>query len=150
MLEQIKELPEPLQKQIFIRLGFTLVFFLLFILLLALGNNLYTVLPCIGLIAFCAANAWLLFCRAIRGEYVIFTGTCSETECTVIRRRTKSIYLQTDEYIVQVMIKQRLKRIPIGSTLEIYVASNTPVYEKEGRKMLYTYLAIKNKPTKLN
>lgn len=76
------------------------------------------------------------------GDYVVIRGHCLESTVTLLRRRTKSILMDADEHMVQVMLKQRLKRIPVGTELEIYVASNTQVYEKDGAELLHTYLAI--------
>lgn len=142
MIKNLKLIPEPLQRQVFIRLGFSIIFLLFFFLLLIMDNSLYTVLPCAALIAFCVIHAYLLSRRAARGGYVIISGICNEAVYTGLRRRTKSVYLQTEEYLVQIAIKQRLKRVPVGTVLDVYVADNTPVYEKDGAKLLYTYLAL--------
>lgn len=139
---QFAEIPEPLQRQVFVRLGFALVFLLLFILVLCMMFDWLTVVPFIGLTIYSIISAFLLFRRAVAGDYVIIRGFCLESTVTLLRRRTKSILVDADEHMVHVMMKQRLKRIPEGSELEIYVASNTQVYEKDGAKLLHTYLAI--------
>jgi len=139
---QFAEIPEPLQKQVLIRLGFALVFLLLFILVLCMMFDWLTVVPFIGLSIYSVISAFLLFRRAVMGGYVVIRGRCLESAVTLIRRRTKSILVDDGEHMVQVMMKQRLKRIPGGAELEIYVADNTQVYEKDGAKLLHTYLAI--------
>jgi len=139
---QFTEIPEPLQKQVLIRLGFALVFLLLFILVLCMMFDWLTVVPFIGLSIYSVISAFLLFRRAVMGGYVVIRGRCLESAVTLIRRRTKSILVDDGEHMVQVMMKQRLKRIPGGAELEIYVADNTQVYEKDGAKLLHTYLAI--------
>jgi|GEM_PF-369299 len=139
---QFATIPEPLQKQVFIRLGFALVFLLLFILVLCMMFDWLTVVPFIGLMIYSIISAFLLFRRSVVGDYVVIRGRCLESTVTLLRRRTKSILMDADEHMVQVMLKQRLKRIPVGTELEIYVASNTQVYEKDGAELLHTYLAI--------
>lgn len=139
---QFAAIPEPLQKQVFIRLGFTLIFLLLFILILCMMSDWLTAIPFAGLAVYSAVSAFLLFHRAAVGGYVVIRGRCLESAVTLVRRRTKSILMETEEHMVQMMMKQRLKRIPEGAVLEVYVASNTQVYEKDGAKLLHTYLAI--------
>lgn len=139
---QFTAIPEPLQKQVFIRLGFALVFLLLFILVLSMMFDWLTIVPFIGLTIYSVISAYLLFRRATAGDYVVIKGHCVESAVTIIRKRTKSLLVEAGEHMVQVMMKQRLKRIPKGAELEIYVASNTQVYEKEGTQLLHTYLAI--------
>lgn len=139
---QFAAIPKPLQKQVFVRLGFTLMFLLLFILVLCTMFDWLTAVPFAGLAVYSAISVFLLFHRAAVGDYVVIRGCCMESAVTLIRRRTKSILVETEEHMVQVMMKQRLKRIPEGAVLEVYVASNTQVYEKDGAKLLHTYLAI--------
>ncbi len=142
MFKHFKEIPLPLQKQILIRTAFAAIFLLLFTLLLCTGNDLYTVLPCIAMSVFCVINTFLLYRKAILNEYVVISGECTEVVLTAIRKRTKAIFLKTEEYIVQIMMKQRIHRVPVGTQLDLYVSNNTPVYEKNGAQLLHTYLAI--------
>ena len=139
---QFAALPEPLKKQILIRLGFSLGFFLLFILVLWAMFDWMAVVPVIGLSIFSIISAGILFSKAVAGDYVVIRGRCIEVTVTPIRKRSKSILIQTDEHIVQLMTKQRPKRIHKGVDLELYVAKNTHVYEKDGIQLLHTYLAI--------
>jgi len=118
---------------------------MLFITLLITINDLYTILPFIGLSVFCVIQALLLFFRAGGGGYVIIHGECKETILTTVRKRTKSIILDTEEHTVQIIVKQRLRRIPTGTVLDVYVAENTPVYEKDGIQLLHSYWAIDSK-----
>lgn len=135
-------LPEPLQRQVLIRLGFSMVFMLLFVLVLCMMFDWLTILPFFILSGFSLFSAYMLFRRAVAGDYVVIRGRCVESSVTLVRRRTKSILVEADEHMVQVMMKQRLKRIPDGTSLDIYVANNTQVYDKDGAKLLHSYLAI--------
>ena len=143
---QFTAIPEPLQKQIWFRLGLAMAFLLLFILVLATMADWMAAIPFIGLSVFGIASAGALFSQAVAGRYVVIQGQCIEAATTPIRKRCKSILVQTDRHVVQLMMKQRLKRVPVGVSLEIYVASNTQVYEKDGTQLLHTYLAINIRP----
>lgn len=135
-------LPEPLQKQIFVRLGFFFIFLVLFILVLCVMLDWMTVIPFIMLTIASLASAYTLYRRVVAGKYVVIHGRCVESVVTLLRKRTKSILVEADEHMVRVMMKQRLKRIPDGIILDVYVASDMHVYDKDGAKLLYSYFAI--------
>ena len=138
-------IPEPLQKQVYIRLGFTVIFLLLFVLVLSMGFDWLTVIPFIVLSLFSLYSAWHLFRSALKGEYVVIEGICVDANVTAIRKKTKSVILKTDEHTVQVMIRQRQKKIPKGVELAIYVAKKTQVFEKDGMMVLHSYIALEIK-----
>lgn len=142
---QYDAMPEPLQKQILIRLGFALAFFLLFILVLCMMFDWLTTIPFVAISLYSLMSAGALFIRTANKEYVVVRGRCVETEVTLIRKRSKSILIETEEHMVRVTLRQRLRRIPQGTYLEVYVANNAQVYERDGVKLLYTYLAVEYK-----
>ena len=135
-------MPEPLQKQTLIRLGLSVVSLILLVALIIFTRDVYLWIPCAGAALFFAAAAFLLFRRAILGEYVVVTGECSEVGVTAVRRRVKQLILQTDAGKVKVMLGSRLRKISAGTEVRVYVANNTPIYEQNGLQMLYSYLAM--------
>lgn len=140
--EQFSAIPEALQKQIGIRLIFALVFFLLFVLVLLLLVDWMSCIPFIVLTVYNGISTILLFQRAVVGGYVVILGRCLETTETPIRKRIKSVQLQTDEQIVRVTIHHRVRRIPPGTMIKVYVSNSTQVYDKDGIWLIPTYLAI--------
>ena len=146
--EQFAAIPEALQKQIWIRLGFALAFVLLFLFALVLLLDWMSAIPFIALTIYSVISAWILFRRVVAGDYVALEGHCIETTVTSVRKRTKSILLQTEEHAVRVMIRQRLKRISQGASIKLYVSSSTQVYDKDGVWLVPAYLAIEVKGEK--
>jgi len=144
---QYTAIPDPLKKQFLVRLGLAFVFLLLSAFVLWAMFDWLAVVPLICLAVFSAIRAYILFSQAVAGEYVIIRGRCAEVTVTPIRKRSKSILVQTDEHVVRLMMRQRPKRIPVGVDLEIYVAANTPVHEKDGADLIHTYLAIDRQST---
>ena len=142
MKERFKRLPYALQKQILLRFGVGLLFLLVSILVLAFYRDIYFFLPCFVFAIFFGINGVLLFKQADKGKYVVVEGICSDIERTPIRKRVKSIYMQTDADAVKLIVKQRVRQIAVGNTIRVYVADNTPVYEQEQCKLLCTYLCI--------
>ena len=137
-----RQIPDPLQKQILIRLGFGILFFILLIALLFTANDAFIWLPCAGICVYFSAAAVALFRRAALGDYIVISGVCQSLGLTAVRRRVKSIVLRTDEHTVQVMLHNRTRKIPVGTEIELYVTKNTPIYEKDGVQRLSTYLAL--------
>jgi len=140
--EQFTAIPDPLKKQVFIRLGLALMFLSVSILAIVSMFDWMAIIPLICLAIYSTFSAGALFSRAVARKYVVIQGRCTEAIVTPIRRRSKSVLVQTNEHMVRLMIKQRLRRILPGVELEIYVADNTQVYEKDGAKLLHAYLAI--------
>jgi hypothetical protein len=145
MRTAFKQIPGPLQTQIIIRLGLGALFFVLLIALQFMARDVTLWLPCAVAAVFFAASAFSLFRRAVSGEYVVVTGACSGVGLTVARRRAKHIILQTGEHTLQVTLKNRTRKISAGAVVNLYLAKNTPIYDKDGVQVLYTYLAMELK-----
>lgn len=142
MLQEFKRMPEPLQKQTLLRLGIGVLFLVLLIALVITAGDIYLWLPCAGAAVFSTAAAFLLFRRVVLGEYVVVSGECAEMGLTAVKRRTKYLILQTEDCKLKVMLRGRLRKVPDGSAVSLYIAKTTPIYEQNGLQMLYTYMAI--------
>ena len=142
MYQEFKRIPEPLQKQILIRLGFGALFLVISVVLVILMRDIYILLPFAGVFVICAASSFSLFRRALLDEYVVVSGECAEVGVTAIRRRTKYIVLHTDVCKLKVVLQGRRKKFQTGATVNLYVSQNTPIYEDGGLHLLYAYLAI--------
>jgi hypothetical protein len=145
MLAAFGKIPGPLQKQTLIRLGFGALFSVLLIVLLFTVRDVLLLLPCAGAAVLFVTAAITLFRRAARGAYTVVVGECREVGVTAAGRRAKHILLQTEEHTIRVALCGRMRKIPVGAAVNLYVADNTPVYEKDGVQMLYHYLAIEIK-----
>jgi hypothetical protein len=145
MMSVFKRIPAPLQRQTLTRLGFGAAFFVLTVILAFTVNDIYAWLPCAGATVFSAVTAVSLFRRAALGEYVAISGICLETGLSAVRRRARYILLQTEKHTVRATLHGNTKKIPTGSQICLYLAKNTPIYEKDGVKLLYIYLALEIK-----
>lgn len=137
--------PKAIRRQILLRLGFAAAFALIFFVLLATTTDLYAVLPAIAMFVFCGITAFRLFLRAAAKDYVVVHGQCEEVGKTLLRRRVKTIYIKTDSYTVQISPWHRPRRITPGAEIEIYLAPNTPVFERNGIQVIPSYLAMEVK-----
>ena len=147
MKAAFENIPAPLQKQTLIRLSFGVLFLLLLFVLLFVARDLYILLPCAGASIFFTVSALMLFRRAILGEYITVSGICKSVGVTPVKRRAKYLILQTGEHTIQVSLRSRLRTFSAGAAVDLYVAQDTPIYEKDGIQILYSYLAINIKYT---
>ena len=135
-------MPEPLQKQTLIRLGFGLLFLVLMAVLAIVMRDIYLCIPCAGAAIFNLIGAFLLFRKIVLDEYVVVGGKCAEVGLTTVKRRSKYLILQTDVCALKVMLHNRLRKIPVGASIQLYIAKNTPVFEQNGSQILYNYIAM--------
>lgn len=142
MLQEFKRLPEPLQRQILIRLGLALLSLVLFIPILLIMRDIYLCIPCAGVMIFYATSAFFLFRRAILGEYVVVSGECVEIVLTAVKRRAKYIMITTDVCNLKVVLHSRLRKIPNGAAIKLYIAKNAQIFEQNGAQVLYNYIAM--------
>ena len=142
MREKFEKFPPPLQKQIIMRCGATLVSLLLMVVSLLLEGNLYLSLSVLLFFAFYGFSALQLLYRAVTDQIVVIRGHCTGLEKTPMRRRIKTLYLWSDPHAVKIQIAGRLRNVDEGDIITVYTATGTPVYENEGYQQLSTYLAI--------
>ena len=142
MKQEFKQMPEPLQKQVFIRIGLGALSAVLFAAALIYTRDIFLTLPFAGIAVFFAAAAFALFRRVVLGEYVAVSGKCAEIGLTALKRRAKYIIMDTDVCKLKVILRSRMRKIPAGTEVKLYIAKNTPVYEQNGSQALYSYLAI--------
>ena len=142
IIEAFKLIPPPLQKQTVIRLGIGAVFVILLAALLITVRNTYFWLPCAAAAVFYITSAFMLFKLCISGAYVAVSGVCQEVGFTAVKKRMKYIILQAGDRKVQVSTHGRNKAIPAETPIVLFISKNTPVYERDGLYLIYSYLAI--------
>ena len=145
MRKVFEALPAAIQKQILLRGGFGVLFLIITIALVIISGDIYIILPAAVMLLFCLATAFLLFRRGVTKDYVVVRGVCEETGKTLLTRRIKTILIKTDQHTVQVSPWNRPRRITAGTRIDLYVATSTPVYEKDGVQVIPSYLAMEVK-----
>jgi membrane-bound ClpP family serine protease len=142
MLNEFKNIPEPLQKKILTHTGLGLVSILLSIFLFITLKDFHTGLPGILMFIFFIISAFVLFKKAVTNEYMVIRGQCSEIHVTAIKRHTKAIIINAEGKSIKILMKQRLKKFRQGMMIDVYVDENAPLYETGDGYILQTYLAI--------
>lgn len=142
MKEKFMRLPVPLRKQILLRCAGAGLGAAMLLIVLIYSRDWRFMVPCAAVAALCLGSAAFLFDRCVRRKYVVITGICTVIERTPIRRRIKSIYLQTEEHQVRLVGARPIRNLVEGDTLNLYVAENTPVYNMDGCNVICNYITL--------
>ena len=86
------------------------------------------------------------FPQPLQRLLLVHCGGCllSLTLLLTLRKRPKSLLLQTETGPLTVMLRQRCKRLKAGGKIDLYLTDSTPVDERDGQQTVYAYLAIEN------
>ena len=142
MKKLLKIVPEPLQKEILLRLiGCILGAFLLFVFAIVYKDWRFW-LPCDILSVMCLVSAGTLFFRCVLGSYVVVEGICTDIDKSLFRKRVKAIYIRNDQFSIKIVNAKRIRNLSIGDTVTVYVADNSAVYDVDGTKVICYYLAM--------
>ena len=140
-MKKLKSLPEPLQKQILMRLGLAAALFILGPASAAIWHDASMLL-----ILAAAAFFAVLGIRIAYRDYIIIKGICSDVDATIIRRRTKAIVFCTvmddKEIKLRIPLRQQFRKIAVGDALEVYVDAETQILDWDGEFRLQSYICI--------
>lgn len=142
MRERFGKMPQALQKQVLFRSGGSVLFWLLFIIILSSFRDIYLILPCLLLAGYLTGSSIWLFCQSVAGNYMHLQGECIRLETIGIRKKIRALHLALEQGIVKIPVRQRIRRLSEGDTVSIYVAEKTPVYERDGIYIIGSYYAM--------
>ena len=142
MVSALRQIPQPLRKQILLKLGYSLIFLFMLFVMLFITRDLYLLLPCAAASVFFSAATLTMFKRSVLGDYLVIRGEYQNSGHTAVKRRIKYITMKIGGQTLRVTLHGRLKNVPGGSVIELYLRKDTPVYESDGAQILYQYIAI--------
>lgn len=137
---KFKDLPTTLQRQIAQRMGLGIVVLALFEIIWAATDALCLAIPGLALAGYLLGSGGLLLCRCVRGEYICLTGAVKEVITSGLRKKSKFLLINTKQGLLQLPLGK--KPFPVGSSVILYLAANTPVYEHDSVFKIYTYFAL--------
>ncbi|QQR29589.1 hypothetical protein I5Q82_16360 [Acutalibacter muris] len=108
----------------------------LFIIIWILMGDITLAIPCATLGAYLLVSS----CMLVHRNFLCITGTVKEVVMTGIRKLPKYLLLETEEGIIRLPANR--KPFPAGSSVTLYLATNTPVYEQDGILKIFSYLAL--------
>ena len=140
-MKKLKSLPEPLQKQILLRLSLAAALFILGLASAVIWRDINMLLIVAVAVLFAALGI-----RIAYRDYIVINGICDDVNETVIRRRTKAIVLNTEIegkcVKLRIPLRQQFRKITIGDALMIYVDAATQIIDCDGEYRLQSYIAI--------
>lgn len=142
MKEKWTEMPKALQRQVLFRIGGGGLFLLVLLLIMESYRDFYLLLPCILCMFWLLGSALWLFLQAAEGNYMRLQGTCVHIDTAGVRKRVRAVHLTMEQGTVKVPVRYRISRLSEGDTVAVYVAENTPVYERHGIYIIGNYYAM--------
>ncbi len=145
MKKKYRDIPEILKREIWLRLVGGMFFLVLFFIIQLQYKDVSFSFPCLFLgILLLVNGCWLLYC-CIREDYLCVQGTCGQVETSGIRKRVKSVCIDTERKRVRVSVHRKTGRLARGNQVTLYLAKRTPVYEWDGSCMVGSYYALEAK-----
>lgn len=136
MREKFKAIPNPLQKQILIRLVGCAVGIAALIVLLINGGRWQLFFPAVIITIYFLLSAINLFVLCSEGRYVELHGTCKAIERSVVRKRVKALHIESDGKSIKLIPHQNTGPVSEGDSLIIYLADTASVYEVDNDLVL--------------
>lgn len=142
MKKKYRDIPEILKREIWLRLVGGMFFLVLFFIIQLQYKDVNFSFPCLFLgILLLVNGCWLLYC-CIREDYLCVQGTCGQVETSGIRKRVKSVCIDTERERVRVSVHRKTGRLARGNQITLYLSKRTSVYEWDGSYMVCSYYAL--------
>ena len=141
LIQRIQSLPEPLQRQILLRLALATVLFVFGLISAVIWRDA-SMLVIVAVAVFFAA----LGIRIAYRDCIVIHGICVDVDASIIQRRKKAIVLQTKmkgkEANLRIPLRQQFRKIAAGDALEVYIDAAAQIHEWDGEFRLQGYIAI--------
>lgn len=142
MKELFAHLPPAIRRQMAVRSGVAMIFFILFFAIWIGTGELSFALPCLILAVFLFVNTAMMFYNIINGNYVCIHGICTSIERTGIRKRVKYITIAPDGKSVMIPIRHKVPGLVQGCGVTVFMSDKTPVYERDGGYVIDSYYTL--------
>lgn len=135
------QIPVPLQAQILLRLA-------LAVCALIAGNVLLIfftgaiAMPFFLLAILAVISGGYLCHTAVRGHYLVLSGTVLHVEHTAVLHRPKAVLIEAEGRALRVTLRSRCGAPSVGGRISFYVHDSTPIYEWREMHLLSSYLAV--------
>ena len=140
--ENFKKIPEPLQKEILKRIGYSTLVIAVSLILILTTNDWILCVPCLFISLYLCVTAITLYINSVNGKIICITGICVEIERSRLKRNGKSVSLDVDGKCVKLPFKRRIKGIQEGSTVSVYMNEKTKVYNNQFGFVLCDYYIL--------
>lgn len=105
-----------------------------------LGDVIFA-LPCAVIACFFITSFLLLRHRILHDRIISIAGICTAIDRTVVKKRIKSICLQTENETYRIMV-HRWVMVEIWDEITVYVPREGATFESNGMKVICDFYAI--------
>lgn len=142
MRKDLKMLPKVLKKNICCKLGLGLGFLAFFVLTCFFIKPLAIALAPGGFAAFTLSDAIIMMIRCSDKNYVVVSGVCTELHESWLCRRLKGFTIDTQNGLVRVITKIKMRTVKVGDLVNVYVPYNASVYDYKGETVVSDFYGI--------
>ena len=142
MKEFFKSLPYAMKKHLLIRSGLSLLFLILFTIVLLVAKDFLFAVPCLGAAIFFLINVGTLLYDCLTNNVIVIQGECLEVERTRFMKRTHNVVLAVGMGTVKVPVRHQVKRVQVGDIVTVFLSSRTSVYENGNQQVICGYYAV--------
>lgn len=137
-----KEIPYCFQRQIYKRMSIGIAFIIICLIMFSniYSEKLFMSAFLIGLIIL--LDILYFYIRAVKGEFVRLQGTCVRTETKGIGKRLKYIYMEMEQGIMRIPVKENIRDIHPGDIITVYMGLATLVYQQENLYIINDYYVM--------
>lgn len=142
MREKFRSIPKPLMKQISGRFVIGGISLIVGVVMFAVSKDFIFGLPCLVLFVYLALDGGRILYCALTGKYVTVRGDCLTIEYTSIRKRVKSLIIQTEKGKMKIPVRKRIKHISVGDCVTVYMSEKARIFEQDDGLIVFGYYAI--------
>ena len=142
MKGDFNHLPRILKKNILCKLGLGLLFLTVFILMCIFMDHLVFALAPGAFAIFALMDGIGMTFRCLSGEYLELDGICTEVHKSKLRRKTRSIAVETKRGVVKLHLKMKPQSVKVGDAVTVYVPDYASVYDYKGELVVCEFYAI--------
>lgn len=148
ILKKLKELPEPVLKQVLLRWICGLGFLCLSVILCIAYRDRTFLISALILSAVLFILGFRILGKAVREEYLVIHGECKQIDTTPVRKQVKSITVRTkssegEDMLLKLTTKRKKRSIWIGCNVEVYLDKKTTLYERDGIYIVGNFLNMR-------
>ena len=122
-----KAIPEPIRRQIRLRMFSGVVIGIIFMIAWITTGQFQVCSMLLFLAILILVNGSLMLYHCSKGRFLHLFGKCVDMERTGIFGRTKRIHVETENTIVSIPMHRNLNQLHIGDTVHIYLSEKTPL-----------------------
>ena len=143
MKKVVKNLPEPIRKQIRIRMFSGAALGILFVIAWIATGKFQVCAMLLFLSVLILANGSLMLYHCSKGRFLHLSGKCVGMERTKILGRTKRIQVETEHTVVSIPKHRNLNKLHIGDTVHLYCSDKTPLMIYNDMYVINHFYAVK-------